>query len=249
MKKKSPASYQARTYRSQAEAAGLVFFSITIRETDLQIMATCNLEKEAAHLVLQARNHIETFIDRHPEFLTALRPLPQQPLAPGIVKNMLRAAEVAGVGPMAAVAGAIAEFVGSGLQKAGADEVIVENGGDVFLARNRDCLVQIFAGTSPLSNKVGIRLAADRMPLGVCTSSGSVGHSLSMGKADSATVIAKSASLADAAATALGNLISKKNDINTALASAKEIPGISGAVLIHEDRLGAWGNVTLEPVA
>ena len=110
---------------------------------------------------------------------------------------------------MAAVAGAIAEYVGRSLLLQGVREVMVENGGDIFLSRKKDCTVAIFAGQSPLSNKVGVLIAGKDMPRAVCTSSGTVGHSLSFGDADSVTVLASSTPLADAVATRLGNEVGR----------------------------------------
>lgn len=245
---KNPHAYQTRGYRLQTAAAGLVSFHVTVRETDLHIMANLELAAEARHLVLQARSQLESYIDRHPAFLTALTPLPLDQTAPPLARIMLQAATDARVGPMAAVAGTIAEYVGKGLLAAGAEEILVENGGDIFMHRHQECLVKIFAGASPLSNKVALRIAKDRMPLGVCCSSGTVGHSLSLGRADAAIVLARSTPLADAAATALGNQVHVPADIDAALAAVQVIPGVLGAVVIHRDRLGAWGDVLLEPL-
>lgn len=158
---------------------------------------------------------------------------------------MQRASTATAVGPMAAVAGAMAEFVGRGLLAAGAQEVVVENGGDIFLARRQECVVGIFAGTSPLSNRVGIRIDPSRMPLGVCTSSGRIGHSLSLGQADAVTVLAADTCLADAAATRLGNEVKNSGDIDHALAVAQTISGLDGVVIIQDQRMGAWGKVEL----
>jgi ApbE superfamily uncharacterized protein (UPF0280 family) len=247
-KQQEPEDYKFRGYRLQVAAPGLVSFRVTVRETDLHIMANRDLTAEARHLVLQARSQLETYIDRHPAFLTALTPLPLDQTAPPLARIMLAAASTARVGPMAAVAGAIAEYVGQGLLAAGADEVLVENGGDIFMHRQQDCVVKIFAGAATLSNKVALRIPKDRMPLGVCSSSGTVGHSLSLGCADAATVLARSTPLADAAATALGNRVHGPTDIDAALAAIQAIPGVLGAVVIHQDRLGAWGDVLLEPL-
>ncbi len=245
---KKPADYHSRTYRHRTEAAGLVPFCVTVRETDLHIMASLDLTDEARHLVLQARSQLEGYIDRYPAFLTALAPLPLDPTAPPLARTMLAAAATAQVGPMAAVAGAIAEYVGQGLLAAGADEVIVENGGDIFMSRRQECLVRIFAGASPLSDKVALRIAPERMPLGVCCSSGTVGHSLSLGCADAAIVLSRSTPLADAAATTLGNKVQGPADLHAALATVQAIPGVFGAVVICQEQLGAWGDVLLEPL-
>ena len=126
-------------------------------------------------------------------------PLPEDPLAPPLLRTMLSAARLAGVGPMASVAGAIAQAVGAAL-KPHSSSIIVENGGDCYLDMDEETTVGIYAGPrSPFSGKIGIRLTADVFPLGICTSSGTVGHSLSFGKADAVTVTARDAALADAA--------------------------------------------------
>jgi ApbE superfamily uncharacterized protein (UPF0280 family) len=160
---------------------------------------------------------------------------------------MIKAAAAADVGPMAAVAGAIAEYVGRDLLDAGEPEVMVENGGDIFLKRDKECVASIFAGQSPLNQKVGIRIPSPLMPIGLCTSSGTVGHSLSLGKADSVTVLAPSALLADAAATRLGNEVKAgdQRSINETLAVARAIPGILGVVIICGKNLGVWGEIDL----
>ena len=123
-----------------------------------------------------------------------------------LVKEMIRVSTLANVGPMAAVAGAMAEFVSKDLLKI-SKQVIVENGGDIYLATSRERTIGIYAGTSPLSMKLGITISPEDSPLGVCTSSGTVGPSLSFGKADAVCILSKSAALADAAATAVGNVV------------------------------------------
>ena len=148
---------------------------------------------------------------------------------------------------MAAVAGAIAEGVGRLLLSGGVDELIVENGGDIFLSRNSCSSVAVFAGESPLSSRIGILVEADRMPCGVCCSSGSVGHSLSFGNADAVVVVASSTALADAAATRIGNEVTdQRGSIDQALRVARNIRGISGVLIVQGERLGAWGAIELE---
>ena len=246
-KKISPESYRERTYRNNVMAEGLVSSYVSVRETDLHILAARNVEHEAKDKVYQLRNQLENFIAECPGFLASLLPLDNGPLAPPIINDMLRAATAADVGPMAAVAGAIAEYVGRDLLDTGLEEVMVENGGDIFLKRNGDCGISIFAGQSPLNEKVGIRVPAASMPVGICTSSGTVGHSLSLGQADSVTVLAASTPLADAAATRLGNEVSAggKENINHALEVARTIPGLLGVVIICGEQMGAWGEIDL----
>ncbi|BCL59448.1 thiamine biosynthesis protein ApbE [Desulfomarina profundi] len=193
---------------------------------------------------------MEAYIVEHPEFLHSLVPLPSDDLAPPLIKDMLQAGRTATVGPMAAVAGVIAEYVGKELLRMGCGQVMVENGGDLFLHRTTECRVAIYAGESPLSNKVGLRLSPREMPLGICTSSGTVGHSLSFGRADSVTVISQSTPLADAVATRLGNEVREQGEardfgIKKVLETGLAIEGVLGVVVICDKLMGAAGQVEL----
>ncbi|WP_457577726.1 UPF0280 family protein [Desulfomarina sp.] len=192
---------------------------------------------------------MESYIAEHPIFLNSLVPLPPDDLAPPLIREMLYAAGKAGVGPMAAVAGVIAEYVGKGLMKNGCSQVMVENGGDLFLHRITECRVAIYAGESPLSNRVGIRLSPREMPLGICTSSGTVGHSLSFGNADSVTVVSRSTPLADAVATRLGNEVTGQGrgdgGVKKVLETGLAIEGVLGVVVICDKLMGAAGQVEL----
>lgn len=248
-RKKNPESYTRRVYRKLVTRTGLISTKITIEETDLHILAEIDVTEQATDLVLQYRNQLKSYIVKNPQFCASLNPLPEDIIAPPLIREMLNAGIRAGVGPMAAVAGAVAEFVGKGLLQQGVREVMVENGGDVFLQRMQDCKVAIFAGESPLSYKVGVGVDASQMPMGICTSSGTVGHSFSMGIADSVTVLSNSTSLADAVATRLGNEVSGSRDsrsgVQKALELAETIDGIAGVVVICGELMGASGNVEL----
>ncbi len=236
--------YQDRTYRHGVHAGDLTFFQVAVRETDLWIGAESNLEKEARDLVFMFRHQLENYIGIHPRFLTALAPLEDDPLAPPIVKDMVLSSRKAGVGPMASVAGAMAQRVGEGLAGL-TGQVIVENGGDVYVAANRAVTVSIFAGPSPLSGKLGLRISEGVMPLGVCSSSATVGHSLSQGVTDVVCLLSESTALADAAATALGNRVKGVKDLERVGSWAAEIGGILGGVVIIKDTMTAWGDVEL----
>jgi uncharacterized protein len=236
--------YQPRTYRDAVKTAGLAQFSLVIKETDLFISASRNVETLAREAVLSARYKLEHYIAKHPDFLTSLAPLPEDDFAPDIVQAMLRASNAAGVGPMAAVAGAVADYTGREILK-DCDEVIVENGGDIFLKVNSDVTISVYAGDSPLSSRVGLNIRQTGTALGVCTSSGTVGPSLSLGTADAATIVASSGSIADAAATAVGNLVKKAADIKKAIERGKNIPGVSGILIIKDEHMGVWGTVNL----
>lgn len=236
--------YRRRTYRHAISRTDMDAFEVRVKETDLLIRGDRKLSNRARDVVLLIRAQIESYIEQHPEFIDSLTPLGEDPYAPSIVREMILAGRKAGVGPMAAVAGAVAERVGRELLVQD-DEILVENGGDIFAKVNRTLKIGIFAGRSPLSNKLALVVRPEDTPLGICTSSGSVGHSFSKGKADVACVLSKSTALADAAATALGNRVRSKKDIENALAWTEGIPEIAGALIIIEDRVGARGDVQL----
>jgi hypothetical protein len=236
--------YQPRTYRLWVKDIDLVSFTAMVKETDLYIRARRNLRRKALKAIQKYRTPIENYITRHPLFLSALKPLPVANDAPQVVKEMAWAAEKVGVGPMAAVAGAIAEYVGRELL-AFSSEVIVENGGDLFLKSSKLRSVGIYAGESPFTGKVVLEIEPEETPLGICTSSGTVGHSLSFGSADAVIVLSSSTALADAAATGIGNLIKKVTDIPKGIEFAQAIEGLKGVVIIKGDKMGLWGKVKI----
>ena len=236
--------YVIRNYRKKITARGLISFNVVIKETDLRVSAEKDLSEDARDLVVGYRRQLEYYILTHPDFLTALSPYPHDPFAPSIVQEMIDDTRDAGVGPMASVAGAIAQFVGMDLLKY-ADQVIIENGGDIFMKMTREATVSIFAGKSPLSEKLGIRITENMMPIGICSSSGKVGHSLSMGSSDVITVLSASAIRADGAATALGNRIRKKTDLEKVSGWADAMGGILGGVAILGDTMATWGDIEL----
>ena len=239
-------SHQRPFYRDQIVAKDLVSFPVLVEETDLLIFADRDLQETAENAVFSYRQQLKTHISRFPEFASTLDPLPFQTEAPPLIREMLKAARLAQVGPMASVAGALAEQVGSELLEH-TTQVIVENGGDIFLKVSRDISVGIYAGTSPLSSKLAVKIPSASTPLGVCTSSGTVGHSLSFGRADAVTVIARSTALADAVATAIGNRIKEAKDIAEGLDLVQNIEGISGTLIIVDDKFGVWGDCEIVP--
>ncbi len=240
--------YQPRTYRHWVKDKDLTPFNVVVKETDLYIRASSNLEPEALKLVTKYRGMLERYIEQHPSFLTSLEPIAAENNAPPIIIKMVEAASKAGVGPMAAVAGAIAEFVGRELLPL-SPEVIVENGGDIYLKSLKERLIGIYAGQSPLNGKIALEINGEETPMGICTSSGTVGHSLSFGKADAVIVLSKSATLADAAATAIGNIIVQAGDIPLGIELAQSINGVRGVIIIKDDKMGLWGEVKICPTS
>jgi ApbE superfamily uncharacterized protein (UPF0280 family) len=231
-------------YRRCVEREGLVPFIVTSCQTNLQILAERDLTSEATKHLLVQRGYLESYIRQYPEFLTTLVPFTLPGPAPEIVRDMVESARVAGVGPMASVAGAISEYVGRELSLL-SSEVIVENGGDIFVRTLHPMTMGIYAGSSPLSMKIGLKFDRPAASFGVCTSSGTIGHSLSFGKADAVCIVSKSAILADAAATAIGNRVTSEKDIDPAIQYGKKIEGVEGIVIIKGREMGLWGDVEL----
>lgn len=239
--------HEPRTYRHPVQSDNLVSFSVTVKETDLFVLAGQPLEKVTLDSVLRHRGHLERFIEQHPGFAASLVPWPYAGPMPEIVSDMINAGKNAGVGPMAAVAGAVAERVGTDLLRH-SEAVIIENGGDVFIKTGYPVTVGIFAGKSPLSLKIGLRVRSEYHPIAVCTSSGTVGHSLSFGRADAVCVVSASCPLADAAATAIGNRVQSRADIAQGIEFAKTIRGVDGVLIILGDQIGVWGELELVPL-
>ena len=236
--------YEKRTYRNLVKTDDLIKFEVVVKETDLLVLAERDLSQDTRESVLKYRHQLETYIAMNPEFQKSFIPFTDDPYAPEIVQEMIRASQLAHVGPMAAVAGAMAESVSKDLLKL-SKEVIMENGGDIYLATSKERTIGIYAGDSPLSFKIGIVIEPEETPLGVCTSSGTVGHSLSFGKANAVCILSKSAALADAAATAVGNVVKEKKDIELGLERGREITGVLGTLIIVEEKMGVWGNIKL----
>jgi ApbE superfamily uncharacterized protein (UPF0280 family) len=236
--------YQPRTYRNWVKNKDLVSFNVIVEETDCYISSASNLTGKARRLIQKYRSHLKKYIAANPLFLTTLEPFAAEADAPLIVKAMCAAGKQASVGPMASVAGAIAHFVGEELS-AFSQDVIIENGGDIYLRSTKNRLIGIYAGHSSLSGKLGIEIQAKDTPLGISTSSGTVGHSLSFGKADAVVVLADTAVLSDAVATQIGNLIITPADIPRGIAKAQLINGVRGTVIIQGEEMGVWGDIQL----
>jgi uncharacterized protein len=233
-----------RTYRAKVTTEDLVSFRVVEKESDLFILSPRNLEREAREALKKGREILEHAIEQNPGFLTSLNPLPHDPDAPPLIQAMLAAGMAANVGPMASVAGALAEYVGRYLLDHCA-EVIVENGGDIFLASHRERFVRIFTSNPHFGDRLRIRVRREAFPLSICTSSGIIGPSLSFGRADAATIVSHSGSLADAAATALGNMVKSEAHIPEAIEKIKNLEGVKGIIAIIGEKVGIWGDVEL----
>jgi len=219
---------------------------ITYKDSIIEIISDIPVSSEIESYIIRKRQEIERYITVNPGFMVALEPVEFDDSAPEIVKEMFRASEATDTGPMAAVAGVIAEFSAKKLIELGASWGVVENGGDIYLFGEREFRVGIFAGDSPLSNKIQCVMDPGTGGYSVCTSSGNVGHSISFGKADSVTVFSKSAPLSDCAATSIGNYVVGEDitkSINGGIERAKEITDIDGVLIIRGDLVGTYGRL------
>lgn len=237
--------YEERRYRDGIGAEGFVKAVVSCRESDLFILSRADVTSEAEGLLIEARAHIEDHIARDDRFRTTLVPHDVNANAPPIVRRMADAAKIFGVGPMAAVAGAVSDHVGEQIFLKKGD-IIVENGGDIFVQCERPVTFGLYAGeNSPFTGTVKFVVHSKGKPVGVCTSSGTVGHSLSFGKADAVCIVSHNATVADAAATAICNMIKATSDIERAIEHASSFKDIRGVIAAMEDKIGIWGDIEL----
>jgi len=247
--------FEPRIYRDTMNHERFRFFNVLKKETDLWIGVSPNHFnneiKEFTELKLNYyRSIVENYIAAHPEFLTALKPLSMENQCQEIIRLMLSASTLASVGPMAAVAGAFCEMLGKEIMKEFLpDELVIENGGDIYLNVKNQILVQFFAGQNKNFSNLALCIPGKSGNLGICTSSGMFGHSFSYGKADSVTVVSESPAIADAYATSLCNKINVKTDVPHVLSLAKQIPGILSLTAIKDDEIGIIGKYPVKPVS
>ncbi|MBP7216272.1 MAG: UPF0280 family protein [Candidatus Omnitrophica bacterium] len=238
--------YHRRLYRDWVKAGDLHHAHVIAPETDLQILTNKPLDKDVViEHVRHYRWDIDHYIADNRRFLAALKPLAVDPQAPPIIQAMAQASSLANSGPMTAVAGTITQFLGNDLLKLGFKEVIVENGGDIFLKTRRIRRVGIYTGNTRRWTNLALEIRPKDTPLGLGTFSGTIGHSLGFSCADSVVIISKDVSLADALATATANLVHDKKDLPRALTFAQSVRGVVGVVIILKNNLVSAGSVTL----
>lgn len=239
--------YVQRDYRRRFREDRWVHFTVECRETDLCIgIDRASWREEipafARRFVEALRTEMDVWIAGHSEYARALVPQEATEDAPGIFHEMAAAARRSGIGPMSAVAGAVARRMGEALKaRFGVREVMVENGGDIYADLREDADIAVFAGSSPLSERVGLRIRAEESPVGICTSSGTVGPSLSFGKADAVMVVCRDAALADTYATAFANGIQSADDIPACLERMRQKEDILAAIAVKGDKIGITG--------
>lgn len=237
-------NYSDRFYRRWQNPDGLISFPVQYRETDLMVYAEKDLTEKTLLLVKKYRSQVEETIAENPHFRTSLSPIDLK-TPYGMIAEMLDKSRLAGVGPMAGIAGALAEFVGRELLEL-TDEIIIENGGDIFIRSLQDRTVLVYAGEdSPFKDRVRLLLKGQEVSFGVCTSSRTIGHSKSFGNTDAVVVIASSAITADVFATAIGNRVKSPDDLDSAIEYIQSFPEVSGALILIGDKMAVSGEIQL----
>jgi len=243
--------YKERSYRSRFSNDERRWFCVKFLESDLWIGVDsgsyrASMEQDVYSMLVDLRRSMDAYLLMDPQYKAALTPYDAGLEAPGILKEMSRISHKTGIGPMSAVAGAVALRVAVFLkEKFGVEEVIVENGGDIYAKAVSDMDIAVFAGQSPLSEKIGLHIPSSAFPLGICTSSGTVGPSLSLGRADAMMIICKDVLLADSYATAFANRIQSVNDLQPVIDRISNTPEILGALAVKDDRLAVCGQYEL----
>ena len=199
--------------------------------------------KTVINEIKKLRLIIENYIKTHPRFGTALKPVNIDLSAPEIIKKMDNASQLTGTGPMAAVAGIIAQYAGEKAIAEGSREIIIENGGDIYFNCRREIITGLYAGDNPVAGNLALKISPDFMPLAVCSSSSYMGHSISLGKCDLATAVSSDAALADCAATMACNLVKSEDDIECTLNTMLCIRGIRGLILVKGNSVGIIGDL------
>ena len=240
--------FQPRKYRTQFNSARFQSFEVKYLETDLWIgvsPSSFNGEMKAIAFdkIKELRIRLDEYILSEPFFKKSLKPFQPSENTPIEAKEMAAAAEKAGIGPMSAVAGLFAREVGETLlQNFSIEEMVIENGGDIFVVLKSELVLSVFAGESPLSERIGLVIPSEKSKLGICTSAGTVGPSLSFGKADAVVVICEDVLLADAFATAFGNKVKSTNDVEKVINQSEKYPEIISMLIVCEDKVGIRGD-------
>ncbi len=236
--------YQERSYRFFHKAQ--FNLEVSYKESDIYLSCDTSITESALKdLVKKYYLEVEKYISAHPQFLTSLSPLGVDEDANPIIKDMMYSSGLSGIGPFSAVAGAIAWYIGKEII-ACREEVILENGGDLFLKIKEDKRIGLYAGKDFGGGFLTIKIKGRDIPFGIASSSSKIGHSLNFGGADLVTVIASTSILADTFATAFSNKIKKAKDVRKVIEEAKKCPFVEGVVVVLENKIALWGDLELD---
>jgi uncharacterized protein len=244
--------HEERFYRKMFNTSRFTGFEAGFLETDMWIGVDSGsyspgLKETAMARIRKVRLQLDSFIMKEPEFVKTLHPFIPAESAPALAKEMAAAGSNAGVGPMASVAGLFARETAEAIrQNFSVEELVIENGGDIYALLKSELVLSVYAGRSPLSEKIGVVIPSGSWELGICTSSGTVGPSLSLGSADAVAVICHDVLLADAFATAIGNMVKHLEDIEGALRYSEKFPEILSVIIICGDKTGMRGKFEIK---
>lgn len=245
--------YEPRWYRNIVDSERFTTFQVEWLETDLWVAINISsFEPAIPPFILEQikalRHILDDYIRGNEQLLHSLLPIQDDIAAPLEIRRLISASSIAGIGPMSAVAGLFSEVIGKAVIKQfNIQEIIVENGGDLFISIKKNIDILVYAGNSPLSNNIAVTIPCELSPLGLCTSSGTVGHSLSFGKADAVMIACKDTAIADSLATRFGNEVKKTDDIESALKLADSFKEILSVLIIIEDKIGIRGQFAIKP--
>ena len=235
--------YEERFYRGQILSKFKL--EVSFNESDLLVCTDKKIDKCFVESILKKYyDQIKEYVKENPIFMNSLFPLDDNISSPDIIKKMMESSRVSGIGPFSSVAGAIAFYVGNEILEI-CDEVIIENGGDIFLKINEDKHLGIYLGERFKIKNVILRIRKKNCSFGIASSSAVIGHSLNFGNADVVTVIAKDVVIADGLATSLSNKIKKENDIKMIIEQAKSIPELNGIFIAFDDKMFLWGDLEM----
>ena len=244
--------YEERTYRQMTDKNRTKSFVVKYELSDLLISVdwssyNINLPGLVLKYLMKLYKTINTYIIKNPTFYESLIPLKDSNSDIAIINDMLAAACIGGVGPMATIAGAISEYLGRFLiYDCNVHDVFIENGGDIFVySQSRYIDTVIYCGDKAVLKSLNVHIKNFENTLGICTSSGKIGHSFSYGIADAVTIISSSAIVADAYATYFCNLIKTKNDIDKILKKINDYELILGIICVCDDNIGIFGQLEL----
>lgn len=221
--------------------------NIKIGQTHIKLTTDLN-NIDLSQFIRRKRLELEKYILKNPDFLNSLEPLNEKiKTKSDIILLMNKTSKIADIGPMASVAGTISELSLNYLIKNGSKNSIINNGGDIALINNKKIVCGIYSNNETLNNEIAFKLKARKSPLGICSSSSKIGHSISFGQSDSVTIISKSASISDGLATSIGNEIKGTDDedaINNGLEKAEKYKEhFIGGLLIKGENVGTIGKL------
>jgi ApbE superfamily uncharacterized protein (UPF0280 family) len=235
-------------YRRNISAAGKYSYRLRYKYTDIYITSDRDISGKISQPVITFYSQLENVLSSDKQFGKSITPLSIKKDYPPAVKEMCLSSSIFNVGPMAAVAGAVCDTIAESL-KDDCNFLMIENGGDVYIKSSEDIRAGLFTGSRHFPQNINIVISSQAMPCGLCSSSGMMGHSLSLGKSDLVTVMSETSAIADSAATAIANAINSKPDVDKAIKKYSKYEQVRGLIIIKDDRLAIWGDLQLDQKA